>query len=170
MPDAPGFNPDWSKPDPPIVRVIWDEAKAYCEWAGGAGGRLPTEAEWEYAARGGKDGLKYPWRNEITPENANYSGSEWKGTSPVQSYPANASGLHDMAGNVFERVADWYDKDTMRVRPRTILVGRNPARRGCCAGVRSTMMLGSCAPPSVTRTRRTAGAAIGFRCVREVGP
>jgi formylglycine-generating enzyme required for sulfatase activity len=107
MPPALDFNPKWSKEDHPVVGVTWDEAAAYCKWAGG---RLPTEAEWEYAARGGKDGLKYPWGNEITPENANYSGSKWKGTSPVRSYPANAWGLYDMAGNVWEWVADWYDE------------------------------------------------------------
>ena len=94
-----------SKPDHPIVNVTWEEAKAWCEWAGG---RLPTEAEWEYAARGGQDGLKYPWGNEITPANANYAGSKWSGTSPAKTYPPNDWDLYDMAGNVWQWVADWY--------------------------------------------------------------
>jgi formylglycine-generating enzyme required for sulfatase activity len=114
MPPAPSFNPDWSKLDHPIVRVTWDEAKAYCEWAGG---RLPTEAEWEFAARGGKDGLKYPWGNAITPGNANYIASKWNGTSPVRSYPPNTWGLYDMAGNVWEWVADWYDEHYYATMP-----------------------------------------------------
>jgi formylglycine-generating enzyme required for sulfatase activity len=107
LPDTPAFNPDWSKPDHPMVRMTWEEAQAYCEWAGGT---LPTEAQWEYAARGGKDGLKYPWGNYVTPEKANYAGSKWNGTSPVRSYPANNWGLYDMSGNVWEWAADWYDE------------------------------------------------------------
>jgi formylglycine-generating enzyme required for sulfatase activity len=106
MPPPPDFNPDWSKAGHPIVRVTFDEAQAYCEWAGG---QLPAEAQWEYAARGGKDGMKYAWGNDLTPKNANYAGSKWGGTSPVRSYPASAWGLYDMVGNVWEWVADWYD-------------------------------------------------------------
>jgi formylglycine-generating enzyme required for sulfatase activity len=172
MPPAPDFNPEWSKEDHPVVRVSWDEAQAYCEWAGG---RLPTEAEREYAARGGKDGLKYPWGNQITPDNANYSGSKWKGTSPVRSYPANAWGLYDMAGNVWEWIADWYGKDYYATLPSD-----KPAEdpRGPKSGTVRVLRGGSFV--SVSRVLRAAGRnglapgywsySIGFRCVREVVP
>jgi sulfatase modifying factor 1 len=172
MPSPPDFNPDWSKTDHPIVRVTWDEAKAYCEWAGG---RLPTEAESEYAARGGKDGLKYPWGNQITPENANYSGSTWKGTSPVRSYAANAWGLYDMAGNVWEWVADWYDENYYATLP-----SEGPAEdpRGPQSGKARVLRGGSFG--NVSRNLRAANRNwnepdfrdyyIGFRCVREVVP
>ena len=172
MPDAPTFNLDWSKRDHPIVSVKWGEAKAYCEWAGG---RLPTEAEWEYAARGGKDGLKYPWGDTITPENANYSGSKWNGTSPVRSYPPNAWGLYDMAGNVWEWVADWYGEHYYGTLPLDKPVD-DP--RGPQSGTMRVLRGGSF--NSVTRYLRAANRAgnapgygysiIGFRCVREAVP
>ena len=113
MPLAPAFNIDWEKEDHPIVNVSWEDAAAYCEWAGG---RLPTEAEWEYAARGGKGGLKYPWGDEISQLDANYGGNVG-GTSAVGSYPANRFGLHDMAGNVWEWVVDWGDEDYYKNSP-----------------------------------------------------
>ena len=84
MPEPPDFNQGWGKEDHPIVNVSWNDATAYCEWAGG---RLPTEAEWEWAARGGKSGLVYPWGNEISQQNAKYDSED--GTVPVGSYPAN---------------------------------------------------------------------------------
>ena len=105
MPPAPTFNRGWKKEDHPIVEVSWDEAKAYCQWAGG---RLPTEAAWEYAARGRTDGLKYPWGNDITHDYANYDA---KGTSSVGSYPTNGFGLYDVVGNVWEWCSDWYARD-----------------------------------------------------------
>jgi formylglycine-generating enzyme required for sulfatase activity len=172
MPPAPDFNPEWTKEDHPVVRVTWHEAQAYCEWAGG---RLPTEAEWEYAVRGGKDGLKYPWGNDITQENANYRGSKWKGTSPVRSYPANAWGLYDMAGNVWEWAADWYDENYYGTLPLD-----KPADdpRGPQSGKVRVLRGGSFY--GVTRDLRAAFRSrcapdsgyvfIGFRCVREVVP
>ena len=125
-PGSPKFKRDWSKEDHPVANVTWDEARAYCSW-GGTGGRLPTEAEWEYAARGGKDGLMYPWGNEITPENANYSESRWKGTSPVRSYPPNAWGLYDMAGQ-YLGVGDGLVRQRLLLHTAVRQAGRRPTR------------------------------------------
>jgi formylglycine-generating enzyme required for sulfatase activity len=95
--------------DHPVVLVSWDDASAYCEWAGG---RLPTEAEWERAARAGVEGRRYPWGDEADAAYANFDSRS--GTTPVGSYPANAYGLRDMAGNVWEWVGDRFDPDYYR--------------------------------------------------------
>lgn len=104
------YLPNFCAPNHPVVGISWDDANEYCRWAGK---RLPTEAQWEKAARGGLGGRKYPWGDEITHNNANYWGTggkdKWEHTSPVGSFAPNGHGLYDMAGNVWEWCADWYD-------------------------------------------------------------
>jgi formylglycine-generating enzyme required for sulfatase activity len=90
-------------PRHPVVGISWSEAKAFCGWKGK---RLPTEAEWEKAARGGREGLAFPWGDSPDSTRANYDG---QATVPVGSFPANDYGLFDMSGNVWEWVADWFD-------------------------------------------------------------
>jgi formylglycine-generating enzyme required for sulfatase activity len=115
----------WDGPDPPaghrnhpVVLIKYEDAVAYCRWLSEAIGRvvrLPTEAEWEKAARGGEEGLRYPWGDDLDLSRANYltdaSAKRQRGTRPAGTYSANGYGLYDMAGNVWEWVADWYGRD-----------------------------------------------------------
>jgi formylglycine-generating enzyme required for sulfatase activity len=102
----------------PVVLIRYQDALAYCAWLGARLGRLvrlPTEAEWEKAARGGVDGLRYPWGNEIEASHANFlsdgASKQERSTRPTGTFSPNAYGLYDMIGNVWEWVSDWYDAE-----------------------------------------------------------
>jgi len=97
----------------PVIWMEWDQVVEYCAWAGK---RLPTESEWEYAARGGLAGNRYPWGDTISSTDANYDFSVGD-TSIVESYAPNGYGLYDMAGNVWEWVADWFNENYYSISP-----------------------------------------------------
>jgi sulfatase modifying factor 1 len=103
-----GFRSGPDYPRHPVVGVSWQDAVAYAEWCGK---RLPTEAEWEYAARGGLAGMNYPQGETLDPSAGNYTESLHGGPLAVGSYAANGFGLHDVQGNVVEWVQDFYSPD-----------------------------------------------------------
>jgi formylglycine-generating enzyme len=163
MPRAPVCNPGWRLEDHPIVNLTWNEAVEFCRWAGA---RLPTEAEWEYAARGGTD-ARYWWGSEIEDSKLWYRASSVGGTHPVAAKPPNPWGLSDILGSVWEWCADPWHASYVGA-PSTAGVWEGPegmhALRGgssvnTASGVRVTYRAGF---PDVVAT-----AYCGFRCVRD---
>src|SRR3990172_643262 len=183
------FGADWRHPegpqssaagreDHPVVHVSWRGATAYCNWAGL---RLPTEAEWEYAARGGLEQARYPWGDEPTP-NGEHRCNVWQGefpkrntledgyygTAPVRAFPANGYGLYNTCGNVWEWCADWFS-------PAFHAHGPSSDPKGPPAGTHRVIRGGSylCHESYCFRYRVAARSAntsdsttgnVGFRC------
>jgi formylglycine-generating enzyme len=180
----------------PVVQVTYEDAEAYARWAGK---RLPTEAEFEFAARGGLAGRRYAWGDELRPGGrwmANIfqghfpdhdSGEDgWRGVAPVASFPPNAYGLYDVAGNVWEWCSDWYRADAYGLVTADRTVARNPrgpstsddpaepgipkrVHRGgsflCSSAFCSRYLVGARGRGEVS----TATNHLGFRCVRDAG-
>ena len=159
----------------PVVVVSWYGAMAYAIWKGK---RLPTEAEWEKAARGNLSGLKYPWGNSIDATRANY-GFHIRDTTAVGKYAANGYGLYDMCGNVLEWCLDEYNKDFYSISPaRNPLSGANSIRwlLDNYTGVRSSRVVRGGSWYDTARYVRVAfrfgttpasTTADGFRCARD---
>ena len=162
----------------PVVLLSWGDAAAFCAWTGA---RLPTEAEWEYAARGGRTGLVYGWGDEVSRDRANYGADQccagaiggadgWLNTAPVRSFPPNDFGLYDMAGNVWEWVGGWLDDDdygsSPSIDPPGAAAGYARIARGGSwlnfpAALRASVRL------PFAQTGQTSN--IGARCARDVG-
>lgn len=178
--------------DHPVVQVAFEDASAYAEWAGR---RLPTEAEHEFAARGGLDGAPYAWGDEPYPEGqvlANvwvgrfpYDNRGWGGTSPVGTYPANGYGLVDLIGNVWEWTSDYYTPRHVRLSDQPVDAGKRANLLAAASAEdsqprmpRRVLKGGSqlCTPEYCLRFRPAARSPqaedtgmshIGFRCARD---
>lgn len=173
---APAYwdDPRLSKPNQPVVGVSWNDATAFCKWESK---RLPTEAEWERAAKGPEGDNHYPWGHKLDSTKANY-GQNVGRTMPVDSYPdgVNGFGVYNMAGNVFEWVSDWYDpkyyKQSVALNPQGPEKGYNFANQGPVKVLRGGSWL---APETSLHTshrfwnqpeNNSYGVGLGFRCAK----
>ena len=167
----------------PVVQVAYEDAEAYAAWAGK---ELPTEAEWEFAARGGLDGATFAWGDEHTPGGTpmantwqgefpwqNLKEDGFEGTSPVGSFPPNGYGLYDMCGNVWEWTSDWFTtgaegaESTPCCAPPTLAGRALPPQgdQGRLAPVRAELLPALPAGGPAGRDGGHVDGHIGFRCV-----
>jgi formylglycine-generating enzyme len=195
-PEGPGSNLD-GRDEHPVVQVSWDDAVAFARWARK---RLPTEAEWEFAARGGLDGKPYVWGDEAPGGGGNWQANIWQGefpwkntkedgyerTAPAKSYAPNGYGLYDMAGNVWEWCSDWYDRELYRRRAGLGVIvnprGPDSTIDPNCPSVPQRVQRGGsflCSDSYCSRYRPSARhgcspdtgmAHVGFRCVMSKDP
>jgi formylglycine-generating enzyme required for sulfatase activity len=157
------WQPELDRSNDPVVGVSWEDARAYAAWAGK---RLPTEAEWGYAARGGSVPSKYPWGETPDPSYANFKSF---GILPVKNLKPNGYGIYDMIGNVWEWCSDWYDADYYHVK-----TGNNP--QGPVMGTYKVLRGGAwyCDEKEVRVANRffalpgNKSYNIGFRCVKSI--
>jgi formylglycine-generating enzyme len=180
-PEGPGSNIKrrW---DHPVVHVSWNDARAYCVWAGK---RLPTEAEWECAARGGLVQKRFAWGDELTPGGKHMcniwqgpfpsldTGEDgYRGTAPAKSFPANGYGLYNMAGNIWEWCHDWFSPSFHVTGPRTDPTGPPAGDRKVIRGGSYLCHHSYCNRYRVgARTSNTPDSSTGntgFRCARDV--
>jgi formylglycine-generating enzyme required for sulfatase activity len=169
--DAPAWDSRRDRTNHPMTFVTWDDSQAFCRWAGG---RLPTEAEWEYAARAGTRNQIWPLEFQAAREKANFFGQagndRFVNTSPVKQFDANAFGLFDMAGNVWEWTADWYSEsyyaESPERDPTGPATGKNRVIRGGSwnSDARKHLRI------SLRGKGENGGNIVGFRCVLEDTP
>ena len=180
-PEGPGSNikQRWSLP---VVHVSWNDAVSYATWAGK---RLPTEAEWEYAARGGLEQKRFPWGDELEPA-GRHRMNVWQGTFPVEntgadgyvgvaparSFPANAYGLYNMTGNVWEWCWDFFAADYYRRSPAADPLGPDQGDRRVMRGGSYLCHASYCnryrTDARSSNTPDSASTNIGFRCAADL--
>jgi formylglycine-generating enzyme required for sulfatase activity len=180
-PEGPGSNLE-ARDEYPVTHASWNDAQEFARWAGK---RLPTEAEWEFAARGGLEQKRFPWGDELTPEGRHVCNiwqgefpvldlaeDGYAGTSPVHAFPPNAYGLSSVSGNTWEWCADWfhpaYHVMAARTNPTGPSLGKGRVMKGgsylCHASYCNRYRVAA----RTSNTPDSSTSNIGFRCVRDV--